>query len=70
MVKRKRKLKGIFGSKFDMWDVFLVLVVIGLSYFIYTTSGFEGALDKIATGVLYALIIGGFTRFVLKRVRR
>ena len=70
MVKRKRKSKGIFGSKFDFWDVFIILAIVGSGYFVYSIKGIEGILEALANGVFYGLIVGFVVRWIFRRARK
>lgn len=69
MVNRKRK-KGIFGSKFNFWDILMVIAVLGSGYFIYNETGTEEILLTIAKGVFYGLALAIPMKYIISRAGR
>lgn len=71
MVKKKtRKKKGIFGSRFDAWDLLLLALIFGSGWYILSLEGVRSLIDTTIRGVFFALIIGTVVRFFSRRSGR
>jgi hypothetical protein len=66
----KRLFTQIFGKTFGLWDVLILVILIGYGTYIYMTKGLLGFTDLVLGTIFYALVISVVVKWMLKKTKR
>lgn len=68
MVKRKRKMK--LKKNFNIWDILIIIVILGAGSYLLLKDGFQGLLDTFIKSIFFAFVVSFVIRFFKMRANR
>ena len=63
-------LKSTFGSKFNIWDVILIFLLVAYPIYVITQEGVEGIFTEIASYIYAAIIISWIGNKIVSRAKK
>ncbi|MFW6030518.1 MAG: hypothetical protein ACOCRO_09780 [Halanaerobiales bacterium] len=66
----KKTWRAYFGEKFNLWDLVLLILLLGSSYYILVTEGIDFLMESTASWVYGSLILGLIINQIVKKARK
>lgn len=70
MVKKRSRKNRKFNKRFNIWDILLIILVVGIGAYLLTKDGVRSIIENLASIVFYGLIGGLIFRFISRRTSR
>ena len=70
MARKKKFWKRLFGDRFNIWDVILLVLLLGSGYYLFANYGVEYLIESTATWIFGSLILGLILNQIVKRANR
>ena len=69
-MKKKTIFKKIFGKTINIWDIFVLIVIIVYIYKTFALEGYWGMFNIFASAIFFAYIVSIIMRGIKNKVKK
>jgi hypothetical protein len=69
-MKKNNFLKKIFGKRFDIWDIFFLIIIIGFPIYLFKQQGVVVFIEDFGWAIYGAVVTGFIVKFFFKKQKK